>query len=503
MTHLLGSQYGRLVAAYNDEETLALMESAAEYILSREPELIERWDPRATVAGYRDDRVAMNALHAAVEAAGSVSLRELSIVASRAKSRLAWMQKVGKVHVIADVAYVGPAPTIEVQPEASNVPAFRAYFSTPEDLETDEQRAFYTAFKASVAAGEPLELEGNLSYGFALLNELVAQRGVTPTAFGSALELLSERDDSLGFAAQSWIADLQFLAGNFEQGFAMLAKREMDLAVYVNLAPHVGDSTLTIAMTDGWLGTNSRLSRFALARRTEFEKKLAALLAEEHEARGRSVVMDLWTRLVEGPVDPNIEEDFGGFMTLDEIVTYVDSRAHAEEQSAVHIRERRAFHGMPRHQEPVNWPGPWRSTYWFHLIVRARLKSLYRDAENILRAEAGLPLVGQGWISEVALLNELRAAFPDERIVHQGRPSWLRPQSLDIYFIDRAVGVEYQGIQHSEPVERFGGLEAFERQQVRDARKRDLCAANGLALVEVHPGYSVVDVVDQVRQSLR
>lgn len=66
-------------------------------------------------------------------------------------------------------------------------------------------------------------------------------------------------------------------------------------------------------------------------------------------------------------------------------------------------------------------------------------------------------------------------------------------------FTRRRVAVEYQGIQHSQPVEFFGGLAAFENQQQRDLDKRALCETYGMDLVEVFPDYVLPDVVQQIR----
>lgn len=41
----------------------------------------------------------------------------------------------------------------------------------------------------------------------------------------------------------------------------------------------------------------------------------------------------------------------------------------------------------------------------------------------------------------------------------------------------------YQGIQHYESVDFFGGKEALEHRQKLDARKRQLCADNGVSLL--------------------
>ncbi|WP_434616646.1 hypothetical protein [Arthrobacter sp. A5] len=44
----------------------------------------------------------------------------------------------------------------------------------------------------------------------------------------------------------------------------------------------------------------------------------------------------------------------------------------------------------------------------------------------------------------VAHVRSVREAFPERRVIHQSRPSWLGQQSLDIYLPDQNIGIEYQ-----------------------------------------------------------
>ncbi|TWP32449.1 hypothetical protein [Leekyejoonella antrihumi] len=57
-------------------------------------------------------------------------------------------------------------------------------------------------------------------------------------------------------------------------------------------------------------------------------------------------------------------------------------------------------------------------------------------------------------------MNRLQKSFytVDEVVNHQVRPPWLALQSLDIVFRGHSLAaVEYQGVQHSSPVDFFGG----------------------------------------------
>ena len=85
------------------------------------------------------------------------------------------------------------------------------------------------------------------------------------------------------------------------------------------------------------------------------------------------------------------------------------------------------------------------------------------------------------WKSEQTLFTLVKKEYPDA--LFQFRPRWLEPQNLDIYIPCLNVGIEYQGIQHYESIDFFGGDEAFEYRQKLDARKKRLCAENGLRLL--------------------
>ena len=60
--------------------------------------------------------------------------------------------------------------------------------------------------------------------------------------------------------------------------------------------------------------------------------------------------------------------------------------------------------------------------------------------------------------------------------VFQYHEDWLGRQSLDVYIPRLNLGIEYQGIQHYEPVEFFGGEDGLRSRKELDQRKRAKCA---------------------------
>ena len=61
----------------------------------------------------------------------------------------------------------------------------------------------------------------------------------------------------------------------------------------------------------------------------------------------------------------------------------------------------------------------------------------------------------------------------------------VKPQHLDIWIPAINVAVEYHGIQHFTPFERFGGVDSHQKSEEKDDRKRLLCAKNNVRLLEV------------------
>lgn len=104
------------------------------------------------------------------------------------------------------------------------------------------------------------------------------------------------------------------------------------------------------------------------------------------------------------------------------------------------------------------------------------------EAENQLRDDIGIQK-GEKWLSEIELYRAITELLPDEKVVHQARPEWLKPQTIDVYVPSLKLAIEYQGLQHYQPVEFFGGKEAFEKLRERDRRKAQICSAKNVKLI--------------------
>ncbi|WP_108671069.1 hypothetical protein [Peribacillus acanthi] len=88
------------------------------------------------------------------------------------------------------------------------------------------------------------------------------------------------------------------------------------------------------------------------------------------------------------------------------------------------------------------------------------------------------------WKSEMALFKLVKSNFDDA--IFQYYDSWLERQSLDIYIPSLRVGIEYQGIIHYQPVDFFGGEEAFKHRQYLDGLKREKAKNADVKIIEWH-----------------
>ena len=87
------------------------------------------------------------------------------------------------------------------------------------------------------------------------------------------------------------------------------------------------------------------------------------------------------------------------------------------------------------------------------------------------------------WINETEMYRLIKQLFPDKLVFREASPPWLGRQRLDVFLPQLQLAFEYQGAQHYEAVEVFGGIEALKRTIERDELKKRLCEENRVELV--------------------
>ncbi|MDQ0481061.1 hypothetical protein [Guptibacillus hwajinpoensis] len=133
-----------------------------------------------------------------------------------------------------------------------------------------------------------------------------------------------------------------------------------------------------------------------------------------------------------------------------------------------------------------------REEYFNKNDISMSLEEFKKEREEIYQ---GLILKGKTntkWKNELDLYKIVFKCYPDA--IYQYRETWLGRQSLDVYIPSLKIGIEYNGQQHYEPVEFFGGLEAFLYRQKLDELKKYKCREEGIQLIQ----WSYKDVISKV-----
>lgn len=110
-------------------------------------------------------------------------------------------------------------------------------------------------------------------------------------------------------------------------------------------------------------------------------------------------------------------------------------------------------------------------------------RRVWNVIENEVRFKFGHKKIGEAWTSETILFYIVQSLFPKMTILRHYRPEFLKGLELDIFIKELKVGIEYQGLQHFEPVNHWGGKEALQKLKERDKKKREICSFLGIHLV--------------------
>lgn len=95
------------------------------------------------------------------------------------------------------------------------------------------------------------------------------------------------------------------------------------------------------------------------------------------------------------------------------------------------------------------------------------------------------------WVSEMRTFELTKKILSDQKVIFQHRPYFLKTNygsqlSYDIYIPKLKIAIEYQGKQHYEPVDFFGGSETFLETQRRDVLKAKLSYKAGVKLIYIN-----------------
>lgn len=354
-----------------------------------------------------------------------------------------------------------------------SVPQFKAYWPSIGMLNT-EQRAFYDYLTSEIKKGRYPSVEGNISYLFIYTYPFVRdwdQKG-HEYVHDRLLDLAEAYYQEATFVwyCKHWAYECLLALKKYDEYLDLTAPDDI-LPSYTfnsnercNIFYHIGRPAYSTEVLSlfGWKN-RARLTKHTQRHLSLFADLLEDVFVEEAERNGP------WLQRL------------------------------LQEQTQPEIHHKTLFVGVPMSNKPIlpfvfyNF----RAEYSRYVDIIA---GLARIAENRLREQQNLPLIGEGWISETELYYAVKKAFPQTQVVQHGHPNWLGKQHFDIWLPRWKIAIEYHGRQHFEPVEFFGGIEAFNDTVRRDEQKARLCEQNRTQLIIATSEAKHEDVIERIQQ---
>ena len=401
------------------------------------------------------------------------------------------------------------------------VPEFNQYYPTIESLNQDHLK-YFKWFVKKLGKDETPDVQGNISYVFLALyitiNRYIKDHNYNQLSenFEALSPYINEYDTIKKYAHQ-WHRDAALLAGNWQEVWEHGRKCKLDTAIVSHCISK--ESSIKIGAKDlySFLDNNPGLTNYGLDNLNSVNKIADNILNKHQESEGENFFHSIlskydWASLSEDDVLEladeceylyTIRKFKNAFKKVDTKSTNTYTLFQSVPMDMVHSNEKNKFEGLSietqfsmRADKPdiklesVN-PD-------LDLVILAKSKSILREAENLLREERELPRIGEGWISETKLYQEIKNHFSSTAVVQHARPEWLKPQHLDVFLPIHKIAIEFQGAQHIRPVDYFGGEKAFEQQKKRDERKIKLCQENKCQLIEVFQGYDKNEVFEKI-----
>lgn len=115
--------------------------------------------------------------------------------------------------------------------------------------------------------------------------------------------------------------------------------------------------------------------------------------------------------------------------------------------------------------------------------IRNILKGVKYPQIKQLDFNTELKILRGKWVNEKLLYNIIKSLFPNNTVIYHFRAKWLENLELDIFIKELSIGIEYQGIQHYEVINHWGGEKGLKHRQYNDTRKKILCEKKGVKIL--------------------
>ncbi len=347
------------------------------------------------------------------------------------------------------------------------VPLLEGYFPSYEGM-NNEQKKYYNKIIPLLKDEQYVDVECNIGYIYVYLYELIKNR--KKHGFDGLYELLTKffelynKEEKLKNSCLFWAYDCLIGSKKYKEYLDKTTPTEFKgikshfSNLRLNLQEHIGEKP---NLLDIMALFEIRKSKFISNNKNLYTEKVIGVLSEYGLEHGG------WFKILQRWTAPQNLHDY-----------YLFSGTHDLQVAEFKTK---SYYSI----------GDNISSY----------KNLLEKAENLARKEIGVPLVGEGWVSESELYRNLAKTFSTTKVLQHGTPSWLGRQHYDIWFPDWNIAVEYHGKQHFEPVGFFGGEEAYKKTVERDLRKIKISVENNVKLLVVKEGYNLDKLIKDINEN--
>lgn len=367
------------------------------------------------------------------------------------------------------------------------VPEWKAYWPVLE-YASDKQKEFYDFWKEQFEKNIVVDIRGNLCYLFvyiySIIKHFINDKDINKLLLNFAKMDMGYGDKyySISHYLQSWLFDAYLYIGNYDDAWEVKTiygfyniEDAIDFKARCKDTSINGEELLYVVNK-----TNSNpLTKFGKKHILEITKLFDIYLKEFYKAHEKSLIKYFTYKLKNRRLKNNnwyaksIGKGNATFWMFGGIP---------------------GITGVPLYYKKI-------TEKVYKQIINEACK-IVRQCENKVREEKGIYKIGEQWKDETELFNKLCKAFPKEKIIHHGKPTWLFRQHLDIYFPKRNIGIEYQGDQHQKDIQYFGGEEALEERKNLDEQKRFLCKKHNCKLIYVYEDYDIKEIIKEINSLL-
>ena len=372
-----------------------------------------------------------------------------------------------------------------------------------------EQKEFYRKLEKALENNSKIDIGNNLSYVFVYLYEIIKifikKRDINSLI--DKFEIIKNfygNNEAISSAICNWLKDAYLSNEDYENAWETLkhckfASIEDIIYIRGNCKDTFIESDLLIKI----LGSEIGLTTFGKENIKEVRQLVDIFLNDFYFQKKLNYAEYFLNSFDYGNLNENDYED---------LKNYYPNEADFLLWKNDYVKTQKSHHPYPKKYHhylfsgaPIETPFFERTAipYIVSVALTNEFKRIIRNSENAVRIERNLPRVGEGWINETNLFYKISNHYIYEKVVHHGKPHWLNRQHLDIYFPDKNIAIEYQGQQHLEPIEYFGGKESFIKQQQMDKKKKKLCKQNNCKLIYVFENYIFDDLINQIDKFLQ